>query len=146
MKYIDKDFYDSDYGGTPIPDDKFDAIANAAERVIDQATHYRLGQLDFSTQIPFIQQQVKMAISAQIEYFYELGSHTEAGFQNVHNASLGGFSYTESDADKNASSLMRSKVAMDYLAQTGLTYAGVHVRGIPFTPRIGAIWRDYYIY
>ncbi|MCQ5273398.1 hypothetical protein NE578_10235, partial [Schaalia odontolytica] len=64
MKYIDQDFYTNEYGRTAIQTDKFTEIANAAERVIDQATFFRLSQIDFSKQIPRIQWLVKMAISA----------------------------------------------------------------------------------
>ncbi|MGG3706955.1 hypothetical protein [Heyndrickxia coagulans] len=124
MKYIDQNFYTNEYGGTAIQTDKFTEIANAAERVIDQATFFRLGQIDFSKQIPRIQWLVKMAISAQMEYFYELGSHTEAGMQTVQSASIGGFSFTNPQTD-NKKNFLRSDVAMEYLAQTGLMYSGV---------------------
>ncbi|WP_348658922.1 hypothetical protein [Heyndrickxia faecalis] len=126
MKYIDQDFYSNEYGGTTIPPDKFTEIANAAERVIDQATFFRMSQLDFSKLSNRIQWLVKMAISAQIEYFYELGSHTEAGMQTVQSASIGGFSYTNPQMDSNKN-IMLSVTAIMYLTQTGLMYNGVNV-------------------
>lgn len=126
MKYIDQDFYTNEYGGTAIQTDKFTEIANAAERVIDQATFFRLSQIDFSKQIPRIQWLVKMAISAQMEYFYELGSHTEAGMQTVQSASIGGFSYANPQMDSNKN-IMLSVTAIMYLTQTGLMYNGVNV-------------------
>ncbi|GER73434.1 hypothetical protein [Weizmannia acidilactici] len=145
MKYIDKDFYTNEYGGTPIQDDKFEQIANAAERAIDQATFFRLSEKDFAKFVPRIQWLVKMAISAQMEYFYELGSHTEAGMQTVQSASIGGFSFTNPQKD-NKKNLLRSDVAMEYLAQTGLMYNGVDVRETSFIPFVGPFRGDYYLY
>lgn len=147
MKWIDQDFYNTKYAGTPIEADKFEPIANAAERVIDSATQFRLSQNDFSTYAAFIQQMVKMAISAQIEYFYELGSHTEAGMQTVQSASIGGFSFTNPAKDPNKSqNLLRSDAAMNYLGATGLMYAGVHARVDGWDNRDAGFWGDYDIY
>jgi len=145
MKYIDQNFYTNEYGGTPIQDDKFEQIANAAERAIDQATFFRLSEKDFAKFVPRIQWLVKMAISAQMEYFYELGSHTEAGMQTVQSASIGGFSFTDPQKD-NKKNLLRSDVAMEYLAQTGLMYNGVDVRETSFIPFVGPFRGDYYLY
>ncbi|MDD9147829.1 hypothetical protein OYT88_04600 [Sporolactobacillus sp. CQH2019] len=137
MKWISQDFYDNQYGGTPIQSDKFNMIANAAERTIDQITHFNLSKLDFSTLPAFIQNQVLMAISAQMEYFYEIGSHTEAGMQTVQSASIGGFHYQNAPMVNTTTNLMRSDVAINYLAPTGLMYAGVEVKNPGFDSRYG---------
>lgn len=132
MKWIDQNFYTTEYCGVDISTDEFTPIANSAERLIDQLTQFRLSQTDFTTYTPQIQQMVKMAISAQIEYFYEMGASTEAGLQTIKSASIGGFSYTNPTSEDNTKTLRVSEVAMDYLSYTGLMYAGIGIvsRGI----------------
>lgn len=146
MQWIDQDFYLNTYNGTVISDStEFTAIANAAERVIDQATKFKLSQNVFTTYATPVQTLVKMAISAQIEYFYELGAWTEAGLKTVQSASIGGFSYTDSQANKNFQSMMRSDVAMQYLGSTGLMYAGINAKVAGFDSRAG-FFGDYDVY
>jgi hypothetical protein len=146
MQWIDQDFYLNNYNGTPIMDStEFNQIANSAERVIDQATQFRLSQNDFTTYALPIQNLIKMAISAQIEYFYELGAWTEAGLKTVQSASIGGFSYSDSQANKDVKSMMRSDVAMSYLGATGLMYAGINVHNAGINGRAG-FYGDYDVY
>lgn len=137
LKWITSDYYINTYQGVSIESDKFDAIAAAAEREVDRLTHYNLSKLDFTNTAPFIQDHVLMAISAQIEYFYESGAWTEAGMQTVQSASIGGFHYQTPQVDQTAINLMRSDVAVSYLAPTGLMYAGLQVKTPGFDSRYG---------
>lgn len=137
LKWITQEFYSGTYGGTSIPADSFNEIANAAEREVDKMTHFNLSKLDFNSVPQFIHDQVLMAISAQIEYFYELDAHTEAGLQTVQSASLGSFHYQAPQANGTASNSMRSDVAVNYLAPTGLMYAGLHVKNAGWDGQYG---------
>lgn len=128
MKWIDQTFYMTDYGGVDIDSSEFTDIANASERVIDQLTQFRLSQKDLSSYPDIVQNMVKMAICAQIEYFYEMGSHTEAGMQTLQSASIGGFSFTNPSSETTNKSMRVSNVAMEYLGFTGLMYAGISSR------------------
>lgn len=154
MQWIDQNYYETTYNGTPIENmDEFIAIANAAERVIDQATSFRLSLSNPSSSYPdgfssyptAIQNMVKMAISAQIEYFYELGFHTEAGAGQVQSASIGGFSFSNPAADSNKRNSLRSDVAMEYLGYTGLLYRGVDT-SVPGVNGNSGFYGDYNVY
>lgn len=154
MQWIDQNYYDTTYNGTPIEDlDEFTAIANAAERVIDKATQFRLSISDSSSSYPngfssypaVIQNMVLMAISAQIEYFYELGFHTEAGAGQVQSASIGGFSFSNPPADAKKRNSLMSDVAVEYLGYTGLMYRGVDVSVPGMSSRAG-FFGDYNVY
>lgn len=137
LKWIDTEYYTDTYGGQPVEQDKFPVIAAAAERQIDKMTHFNLSKLDFPNSPVFIQDHVKMAICAQIEYFYEMGAWTETGMQTVQSASLGGFHYQLPTTDQSASNLMRSDVAVSYLQPTGLMYAGLRVKNAGWDGQYG---------
>ncbi|EST11261.1 hypothetical protein [Sporolactobacillus laevolacticus] len=139
-QWITADFYNGTYGGTPIQDDKFNAIACAAERTVDQITQFKLSQKDFSTWPTFIQNKILMAISAQMEYFYEIGAHSEAGMQTVQSASIGGFHYQMPTSDQSTRTQLQSDVARQYLEPTGLMYAGLEIRDRTWTGRYGYGW------
>lgn len=133
MAYIDKAFYDDVYKGTPIDEQVvFDRLSERASDIIDQITGYTLQGVEFTQLAQFIQEQVKKATAAQIEYMASLGgelvSHGSGGFSSVN---IGNFSYSESEGTKNLSrnEQRTSPAVIEYLRPTGLLYKGVDVGG-----------------
>ncbi|MGG4039900.1 hypothetical protein [Heyndrickxia ginsengihumi] len=131
MGYIDVDYYNNTYKGEP-EDDK-DLLSRYIERasdIIDQLTGYKLKMgMDFNSLDPFIQNQVKKAVSAQVEYFILNGGDAlSATGQAFPNASLGKFSY----GGVMPSNLTRREqrytpAAIEYLEPTGLLYDSIMV-------------------
>jgi hypothetical protein len=125
MPYIDYAFYTDVYKGVPINDsDTFLRLAERASDVIDQITSYQIalsanGLNDYST---FIQDQVKKAVAAQVEYFHLNGDSIVHGINEFQNVKLGDFSYSSGAAQSAV-----SPAVFSYLRQSGLLYRGVTV-------------------
>ncbi len=86
MAYCDAEYYKDTYGGQAIPDDDLElekALADAS-RAIDNATMYRIGELDDWP--AFTQAQVKLATCAQADHAYKYGE-----LESVSSA-IGGYS------------------------------------------------------
>ncbi|EIJ79115.1 protein gp8 [Bacillus methanolicus PB1] len=131
MAYIDKQYYDNNYNGVPIADEStFNRLAERASDVIDQMTGYLLHGQEFTQFVQFIQEQVKKATAAQIEYMVTAGGevavHGGGSFSSVN---IGNFSYSEGEGAKNLSrnEQRTSPAVIGYLRPTGLLYRGVNV-------------------
>lgn len=137
MPYIDKEFYENTYLGEPIEDENtFNRYAQRASEVIDMITGDKLKQDPSLLLNYYIANQVKLATSAQTEYFAQKGGYftSMSGEGEPHSVSIGSFNYTN-DSDINHSS---SKEDMSqficssvygYLNSTGLLYRGVNISG-----------------
>jgi hypothetical protein len=134
MAYIDKQYYDNNYNGVPIADEStFNRLAERASDVIDQMTGYLLHGQEFTQLAQFIQDQVKKATAAQIEYMATSGESVIHG-SNFGSVSIGNFSYSEGSKGSNDSRINRneqrtSPAVIGYLKPTGLLYRGVSVYG-----------------
>jgi hypothetical protein len=133
MKWIDYAFY-TENGGA-LDEETFNSFAPKAETTVDLATNGNLGDMsdaEFVALPVVIQDHVKKAIAAQIEYYSDLGMTSEADLTSrEQSVSIGIFSYSEpsqsggSAAHNGALSLS----AETYLGKTGLLHSGVHCRG-----------------
>src|SRR5690625_5089640 len=125
MPYVDKEYYDNDYLGSPIEDvTEFERTAKRSSEVIDELTHYRIKNLD--SMPTFIQTQVKKAVCDQIEHYVLSGGYESMKEStSLGNVIIGSFSYSNSSQDTRE----ESEKAIDYLKPTGLLYAGVFTYG-----------------
>jgi hypothetical protein len=120
MAYIDYTYYTDVYKGVPIQDaDTFSRLSERASEIIDQVTNYTIQ--DIATLPMFVQDQVKKATAAQVEYFVYAGEQVLHGDNGMTDVRLGNFSYSV-----GAQSAI-SPAVINYLRPTGLLYRGVTV-------------------
>lgn len=131
MPYIDEAYYTEEYMGIPVDADDLPRFIRRASETVDMVTKY--GIKNFESQPQFIQDQVKKATAAQVEFFESLGG-TEVAVTGSSNQqeSIGKFAVTK--ATKNNSGLSRnqesvSQAVIQYLLPTGLLYGGVISHG-----------------
>lgn len=124
---IDDDFYTNVYGGLNLSKKYIDDNRRQAADVINELCNYYFDDRTFDT-LPLKQDKVnvKKAICAQIEHFYELNGNTElAALNNPTGVSIGNFSMSGiRQASTGIKSLVSHK-AIRYLKPTGLLYRGV---------------------
>lgn len=134
--YIDKGYYDNVFKGVPIEDEStFSRFAERASDLIDQVTNYVVYQ-KIDTFPPFIQEMVKKATAAQVEYYLIHGGPEEvdAGTNEAGEIRIGNFSYGRgrSSTGEEGTNRQESRVSpsvVGYLAPTGLLYRGIGVKG-----------------
>lgn|SRR5690606_24159599 len=135
MAYIDKAYYDDEFKGVPIEDeDTFSRYVERASDLIDQMTNYVLwGKFDNFP--PFIQEMVKKATAAQVEYYLMHGGPEEvdSGTNDAGEVRIGNFSYGSrggSGRGEERTNRQENRVSpsvLGYLAPTGLLYRGLDV-------------------
>ena len=122
MSYVTQDYYEDIFLGEPVADADFPNLLMRAEEMVEEMSMYRLNNATFSAMPEEIQEKVKKAVCAQIEYLdANGGSEVDTG-NLLQSASLGKFSYNRtSGASEN---IFYAPRALRYLASTGLLYRG----------------------
>lgn len=130
MAYVDQEYYDNEYMGLPVGDpEEFKQMAKRASDLVDIATNFQARNVAPGG---FQEEQVKKAVSAQIEH-YMIGGGYEASRQEetVESVTVGSFRYDLAGrgggGDTKKDSLTTG--AIRHLAVAGLLYNGVTVNG-----------------
>mgnify|MGYP003372670720 FL=1 len=123
MEYVDREYYDSVFKGEPIAKDEFPSLLGRASELVEEMCMYRILPEKMETYGTFIQDRVKKAICAQIEYLDANGGSDLDTGASLQSASLGKFSYSGT-ADGNTGQSFYAPRAMRILAPTGLLYRG----------------------
>lgn len=128
MPYIDAEYYNNEFQGEPASStEELDRLIDRASDLVDQATSYKLHNVDFSKLPLFIQDQVKKATAYQVEYYIVNGgaSEVDAGTDgSMTSVTVGAFSYSGGGSEplngsaRNISRLSPS--ALGCLSSTGL--------------------------
>jgi len=124
--YITAEYYKDVYMGTPVADSDLPRLIRRASEAIDSITHYRIVNYGFDKFSTFIQDQIKKATAAQVEFYAVNGEL--AG--NVVEGGGAGFSignYSE-NGQASAEPTVTARYALsviDALTPTGLLYSGV---------------------
>ncbi|UNP84823.1 hypothetical protein [Bacillus mycoides] len=133
MPYIDVDYYNNEYRGTPVSDAALlERLISRASDQIDHVINYKLEGVDYDRLAPFIKKQVKKATAAQVEFLAINGetsatvSEGDGGF-SVGSYSENGMSAGATDAPSHYDRYAITVV--DYLRPTGLLYVGLCVHG-----------------
>ena len=127
MAYVDWDYYNNVFQGETVAEADFPALLRRAECIVEEMTMYRASPLTFTAMPDAIQERVKNAVCAQVEYLDANGGsdldNDPAGLQS---ASLGKYSYTKAagGAGGGTSQSIYAPQALRYLAPTGLLYRG----------------------
>ena len=125
MSYVDQDYYDEVFHGEPVDSADFPSLCDRAGELVEELTLYRLTPVTFPAMPESVQDLVKKAVCAQIEYLDAHGGSdldTGAGIQG---ATLGKFSYAGSTGVNGSTEQSRfSPRAERSLGPTGMTYRG----------------------
>lgn len=128
MSYLNYEEY-KNLGFTDIEETEFERLLKRASDVIDGITRHFYRFNDIDKDVPFRREQIKKAIAAQIEYFYEMGATNTHGLQEPSTVTIG--RTTLSEGSKNSQIAPQndliSKDVYFYLRDTGLLYKGIGV-------------------
>ena len=131
MTYIDMSYYQDEYEGVEVETSSFPRLEKRSREIIDVLTNYKIKQVGFDNLADFIQEQVKLATAAQIEYLSVSGESNAMGSSGFGQVSAGNFSYGDKPGVESLSrsESMTTQKVMSLLVPTGLLYTGVDVIG-----------------
>lgn len=122
--YVDETYYKDTFRGEVDPAD-FQALCERAGELIEELTLYRLTPVTFLAMPENVQNLVKKAVCAQIEYLDANGGADLDNGVGIQSATLGKFSYSGSVGANGSTEQSRfSPRAERILWPTGLTYKG----------------------
>jgi hypothetical protein len=124
MPYIDYTYYNGTFKGTSITQEQFDRLVVRASDLIDMITNYVLHGVEFERFAQLIQDNVKKATAAQVEYMVMQGGETSLHGGSPSSVSIGNFNYQDSGEGQQ----VVSPIVISYLRSIGLLYRGVSVR------------------
>lgn len=125
MPYVTDSYYKDEFKGESVLPADFPSLCMRAEEIIEEMTMYRVSSTTFPTFSADIQERIKKAVCAQIEYLDANGGSDMDNGADLQSAALGKFNYTKS-AGINGSTLQSiySPRAQRLLLPTGLMYRG----------------------
>lgn len=130
MPYITSDYYLTDYGGAPSDGSiNLESTIKRASDVIDSLTGFKLklSPISFELQHPFIQDNVKKATAAMVEYYILKGGYELTISGEEDNVKIGAFSYSMKTSNSGSGSEVDvPNNVVRFLSVTGLLYAGVN--------------------
>lgn len=133
MPYIDVDYYNNEYKGTPVADALLlDRLINRASDQIDHVINYKLEGVDFDKLAPFIKKQVKKATAAQVEFLAINGETSATVSEGSGGFDVGSYSENGMSAGVDDAPSFYAQYAISvpkFLSPTGLLYAGLCVHG-----------------
>lgn len=125
MPYATEKYYKDTFKGEPVASADFPSLCMRAEEIIEEMTMYRVSSTTFPTFSEDVQERIKKAVCAQIEYLDANGGSDMDNGADLQSAALGKFNYTKS-AGTNGSTMQSiySTRAQRILLPTGLMYRG----------------------
>lgn len=122
MSYIDKDYYDNEYEGDSLTDEEFSKVNKRSQDIIDSLTRYQIPQIGFDNLKDSVQELIKKAVCAQIQYFKVEGieSNINGVSSSSQSVSISGFSYSSSQPSSSRQINRVSPSTLMYLEGTCL--------------------------
>lgn len=125
MSYVTDDYYKNTFHGEPVDDADFPSLSERASEIVEEMTMYRVTSVTILAMPEEVQERVKKAVCAQIEYLNANGGSDMDNGNDLQSASLGKFNYTKaSSTGGSTQQSMYAPRAMRLLAPTGLLYRG----------------------
>ncbi len=125
MSYVSQKYYEEQFRGESVDYADFPSLLARAEEVVEEMTMYRLTPQTFNEMPEALQERIKLAICAQIEYLDANGGSDMDNGSDLQSAGLGKFSYTKaSGTNENMEQSMYAPRTRRILAPTGLLYRG----------------------
>ena len=125
MPYVDINYYASIYNGMEVEDEDFQSLCERAGEIIEEMTMYRVTPVAILAMPECVQDRVKMAVCAQIEYLDANGGADMDNGVDLQSTGLGKFNFTKaSGANGSTEQSIYAPRAVRILAPTGLLYRG----------------------
>lgn len=125
MDYVTPEYYSGTFKGESVDDTDFPGLLGRASEIVEEMTMYRLTTDTFASMPEQLQDRVRMAVCAQIEYLSANGGGELDNSTGVQSASLGKFSYTSGVVANSATGqTIYAPRAQRILMPTGLLYRG----------------------
>lgn len=125
MPYVDIKYYTESFHGEPVDDADFPSLLERASEIVEEMCMYRITKLTYLVMPEAVQNAVKKAVCAQIEYLDANGGNDMDNGTDLQSAGLGKFNYTKaSGAGGNTQQSIYAPRALRILAPTGLLYRG----------------------
>lgn len=125
MAYVTAEYYNETFKGEPVADADFPSLLSRAEEIIEELTMYRATADTLPAMPADIQERMKRAVCAQIEYLDANGGSDMDNGDALQSAGLGKFNYSKgTNADGSVIQSIYAPRAMRILAPTGLLYRG----------------------
>lgn len=102
----------------------FLSLRDRAEEIVEEMCMYRITAASFSKMSKDMQERVKRAVCAQIEYLDANGGIDIDNGVDMQSAGLGKFNYTKATGADGAQQVIYAPRARRILAPTGLLYCG----------------------
>ena len=120
MPYVDINYYASIYNGMEVEDEDFQSLCERAGEIIEEMTMYRVTPVAILAMPECVQDRVKMAVCAQIEYLDANGGADMDNGVDLQSAGLGKFNFTKaSGANGSTEQSIYAPRAVRVLAPTG---------------------------
>lgn len=126
MLYVDQDYYDNVFLGETVDAADFLSLCRRAGEIVEEMSMYRVSLEAISSMPEAMQERIKMAVCAQIEYLDANGGSDMDNGADLQSAGLGKFNYTKASSGMGGDAEQRlyAPRALRYLAPTGLLYRG----------------------
>lgn len=125
MPYIDDEYYKNVFRGEPVDSADFPSLLDRAAELVEEMCMYRISDTRMDTYGTDIQNRIRKAICAQIEYMDANGGSDMDNGTDLQSAGLGKFSYTKAAGISGSTEQsVYAPRALRILAPTGLLYRG----------------------
>lgn len=125
MPYVTEDYYNETFHGEPVDNIDFPSLSERAAELVEEMTMYRVTPVTILAMPEDVQERVKKAVCAQIEYLDSNGGSDMDNGNDLQSAGLGKFNYTKaSSASGSTQQSMYAPRALRILVPTGLLYRG----------------------
>lgn len=119
--YVDETYYKEDYEGTAVEADKFSRFSKRATELIDALTEYQIPKIGLDKFSESVQELIKKACCAQIEYYQVEGINVDISGtpKSALSYSIGDYSYSASGGSTSRQSSRVAPSCLMYLEGTG---------------------------
>jgi len=125
MPYVTEEYYNNDFYGEPVDKADFPSLLDRAAEIVEEMCMYRIQETCMNTYDMDIQELIKKAVCAQIEYLDANGGSDMDNGADLQSAGLGKFNYSKaSGAGDSGQQSVYAPRAQRILAPTGLLYRG----------------------
>lgn len=125
MAYVTQDYYLNDFHGEPVQEADFPSLEERAAEIVEEMCMYHIQESNMDSYGPDIQERIKKAICAQIEYLDVNGGSEMDNGTDIQSAGLGKFNYTRiSGSSGSQAQSIYAPRAKRILAPTGLLHRG----------------------
>lgn len=114
-------------GFSEIEESEFNRLLPKASEDVDGVTRHFYKFNNLADDVPFRQEQFKKAVTAQIEYFHDMGATSSHGLEEPSTVTIGRTTLSEGSRNSNKTTQrgLISKDVFFYLKDTGLLYRGL---------------------